>query len=104
IDARWAWQQANGEGAGVGFVDLEEDWNLDHEDLKDKRPTLSYGDNRYVMDGFSGDHGTAVLGTVVGIDNTVGIVGIAPGVTSVQVVSRYEAPGGTAESDVNVAS
>ena len=107
IGARWAWQQTNGEGAGVGFVDLEEDWNLDHEDLIAKRPTLSYGDNRYVMDGFSGDHGTAVLGTVVGVDNTVGIVGIAPGVSSVRVVSRFEASGGrgsTAESDVNVAS
>src|ERR1044072_464909 len=59
------------------------------------------------MDGFSGDHGTAVLGTVVGVDNTVGIVGIAPGVSSVRVVSRFEASGGrgsTAESDVNVAS
>ena len=104
IGARWAWKQANGDGAGVGFVDLEEDWNLDHEDLIAKSPTLSYGDNRYEMDGFSGDHGTAVLGTVVGVDNSVGIVGIAPGVSSVQVVSRYEAPGGTAESDVNVAS
>ena len=104
IGARWAWTQPNGEGANVGFVDLEEDWNLEHEDLIAKSPSLRYGDNRYVMDGFSGDHGTAVLGTVVGTDNTVGIVGTAPGVTSVRVVSRYEAPSGTAESDVNVAS
>jgi hypothetical protein len=104
IGARWAWTQANGEGAGVGFVDLEEDWNLHHEDLAAKGPTLSYGDNRYVVDGFSGDHGTAVLGTVVGIDNAVGIVGIAPAVSSVRVVSRYEASDDSAESDVNVAS
>lgn len=106
IGARWAWTQANGEGAGVGFVDLEEDWNLDHEDLIAKDPTVSFGDNRYEVDGFSGDHGTAVLGTVVGVDNNVGIVGIAPGVRSVRVVSRYEAsePETTTESDVNVAS
>jgi len=104
IGARWAWTQPNGEGARVGFVDLEEDWNLDHEDLIAKSPRLSYGDNRYVVDGFSGDHGTAVLGTVIGTDNTVGIVGTAPGVTSVRVVSRFEAPRDTAESNVNVAS
>ena len=104
IDARWAWTQANGDGAGVGFVDLEHSWNLDHEDLVAKAPTLSYGDNSY--DEFENDHGTAVLGIVVGEDNEVGIVGIAPGVSSVRVVSRYDATPdpGSEEIEVNVAS
>ena len=26
IDARWAWTQPNGEGAGVGVIDLEQGW------------------------------------------------------------------------------
>ena len=40
IDARWAWTQLNGEGAGVGFVDLEQGWFLNHEDYASKSPTL----------------------------------------------------------------
>ena len=106
IDARWAWTQTNGAGAGVGFVDLEQAWNLNHEDLIDKGPTLSYGDNRYGVNGFPDHHGTAVLGTVVGVDNGVGIVGVAPEVSSVRVVSRFELSTDPAveSTDQNIAS
>src|SRR5829696_1784867 len=90
IDARWAWTQANGEGAGVGFIDLERGWNLNHEDLIAKAPALIFNDNLNVDD--IRQHGTAVLGVVAGVDNDVGIVGVAPGVSSVRVVSRYHAP------------
>ena len=90
IDARWAWTQADGEGAGVGFIDLERGWNLHHEDLIAKAPALIFNDNHNVGD--IGHHGTAVLGVVAGVDNDVGIVGVAPGVSSVRVVSRYHAP------------
>jgi serine protease len=99
IDARWAWAQANGEGAGVGFVDLERGWNLNHEDLIAKTPSLIFNDNiDDVID--VRDHGTAVLGIVGGVDNKKGIVGVAPGVTSVRVVSEYEA---ASETDGHVA-
>jgi hypothetical protein len=37
-----------------------------------------------------------VLGVIAGVDNTRGIVGIAPAVASVRVVSHYEAAGDTA--------
>lgn len=96
IDARWAWTQLNGEGAGVGFIDLEQGWFLSHEDLTAKSPTLIFNDNRDGVGTYKGDHGTAVLGEVVGIDNTVGVVGIAPAVSWVRVVSHYEAATGTA--------
>ncbi|MCI0505048.1 MAG: hypothetical protein L0Z73_02960, partial [Gammaproteobacteria bacterium] len=46
IDARWAWTQMNGEGAGVGFVDLEQGWFPGHEDYASKSPAIVYGDNR----------------------------------------------------------
>ncbi len=36
INARWAWTQPNGEGAGVGFVDLEQGWFPNHEDFASK--------------------------------------------------------------------
>lgn len=86
IDARWAWNQPNCEGAGVGFVDMEFGWYLNHEDFAGKSPNLIFGDfNPAGM-----DHGTAVLGVAVADDNNVGVVGIAPTVSSVSVSSCYE--------------
>ncbi len=96
IDARWAWTQPNGEGAGVGVVDLEQGWFPGHEDITAKTPTLIFNDNRDGIGGYKGNHGTAVLGEIVGVDNTLGVVGIAPAVTSVQMVSHYEAGTNTA--------
>ena len=91
IDARWAWTQPNGEGAGVGFVDLEQGWFLNHEDFASKSPSLIYGDNMDGVGTYKGYHGTAVLGEVIADDNTVGVVGIAPSVSSVSVASHYDA-------------
>lgn len=96
IDARWAWTQANSEGAGVAVVDLEQGWFPNHEDLVAKTPTLIYGDNRDGVSGYKGDHGTAVLGEMIAEDNTRGVVGIAPAVTSVRMVSHYELASDTA--------
>ncbi|SER75593.1 Subtilase family protein [Nitrosomonas sp. Nm51] len=90
IDARWAWTQLNGEGAGVGFVDLEQGWFLNHEDYANKSPALLYGDNRDGIGTYVGNHGTAVLGEVSADDNTVGVVGIAPSVSSVNVTSHWD--------------
>jgi serine protease len=90
IDARWAWTQANGDGAGVGFVDLEQGWIPTHEDLTAKTPTLIFNSNMNGVGTYVGNHGTAVLGEVVGVDNTLGVVGIATGVTSVRMTSHYD--------------
>jgi len=84
IDALFAWQFTN--GAGVGFVDLEQGWYPAHKDLNLISPVL-FGYN-WVDDD---DHGTSVLGIVVGNDNNIGVVGIAPGVSSVKLTSRYDA-------------
>lgn len=81
IDARWAWNAAD--GAGIGFVDLEQGWTLNHEDLVSAGITLISGVNQ----AYHG-HGTAVLGEVVAVDNTRGGVGIAPG-ASARVVSQF---------------
>ena len=61
------------DGTGIGLVDLEAGWNLNHEDLPSPPPPV-YNLNRPV-----GNHGTAVLGIIVGQDNGKGIVGLAPG-------------------------
>ena len=96
IDARWAWTQPNGEGAGVGVVDLEQGWFLNHEDYTSKAPSLLFGDNRDGVGTYVGNHGTAVLGEIIADDNTRGVVGIAPSVSSAQVTSHYDAATNTA--------
>ncbi|HYH45008.1 MAG TPA: S8 family peptidase, partial [Thermoanaerobaculia bacterium] len=85
IDARWAWSRVA--GSGITFVDLEQGWDLAHEDLV--RAGIS------IISGLDQDYpgyGTAVLGEVVGVDNTVGGVGIAPAV-SARVVSQWRENG-----------
>jgi len=88
IDARWAWTQANGEGADVRVVDLEQGWILNHQDLPG--PGLHYGDNRNGVGGYIGNHGTAVLGEIAAVDNQIGVIGIAPRLSSINVVSHYD--------------
>lgn len=84
INAEFAWTVAGGDGAGQGVVDLEGGWTLDHEDLTAHGATVLFGT---VLDG-SRYHGTAVLGEICAVDNTVGVVGIAPNVASVNVTSH----------------
>jgi serine protease len=91
IDAYYAWSRNNGNGNGVGIIDLEQGWIPNHEDLKDKNPLLIFNDNLDGIGDYKGNHGTAVLGEIIGVDNEVGIIGIAPGISSVRMVSHYEA-------------
>src|SRR5437588_301744 len=58
IDVRWAWAQAD--GSGVGFVDMERGWTLNHEDLVAAGISIISGINN----DYTG-HGTAVLGEVL---------------------------------------
>jgi hypothetical protein len=90
IDARWAWTQASN-GTGMQFIDLEEGWFLEHEDLPNGIQVICNDnlDNDIVR-----DHGTAVLGAIAGKNNDRGIVGIAPG-ASVSLVSHFKAVEGT---------
>ncbi len=85
IDARYAWTFSGGDGAGQRIVDLEQGWTLGHEDIDAHGATLLHGTLR----DSSRSHGTAVLGEICAEDNTVGCVGIAPNVASVDVVSYH---------------
>ena len=84
IDARFAWSNPGGDGEGVQFIDIEQGWTLDHEDLIGKGITLITGENDRAW-----HHGTNVLGVVAGVDNTIGGVGIAPNVSSARVASVF---------------
>ncbi|WP_298577247.1 S8 family peptidase [uncultured Luteimonas sp.] len=81
IDARWAWSRSDGDGVTV--IDMEQGWTLNHEDLQAAAIDLISGQNR----AWHG-HGTAVLGELAGVDNTIGVVGIAPGART-RVVSEW---------------
>ena len=75
------------DGAGIGLVDLEAGWNLDHQDLPRPLPPV-FNQNRA-----PGNHGAAVLGVIVGRDNAKGIVGLAPGARVLKVVSHIKSTG-----------
>jgi peptidoglycan hydrolase-like protein with peptidoglycan-binding domain len=84
IDSHFAWALRGGDGESLMFVDLEQGWTLNHEDLVNKGITIISGvNNRFFA------HGTNVLGEIAGVDNNVGIVGIGPNLDSVQVVSQW---------------
>ena len=87
IDARYAWGFAGGDGAGQTVVDIEQGWTLNHEDLAAHGATQLNG----TIVNTSRAHGTAVLGQLCALDNTVGCVGFAPNVANVFVASRNRA-------------
>jgi len=74
VDAIHGWQIEGGTGLNIAFADIEDSWDLNHEDL------LSATIQRASTFGSDPDltHGTAVLGIVLAGDNGVGIVGVAP--------------------------
>lgn len=84
IDAEYAWTIAGGDGTGQNFIDIEWGWTLNHEDLAAHGATLLSGLNN----GYEG-HGTAVLGQVAAVDNTLGCVGITPALASVNVIGQW---------------
>jgi serine protease len=104
IDAQWAWAQANGDGAGVGLADLEDGWNVKHQDLAAANPSVIVGVNRIVNVGnppyspaigndpnfFSWNHGTSALGVIGARDNAVGVVGIAPAAGPIRLASVWD--------------
>jgi hypothetical protein len=72
IDARYAWTVAGGAGANVRVVDVEGGWRTTHEDM----PTLFRQGGTQFSDLSWRNHGTAVLGEIVGAPNGYGVTGI----------------------------
>jgi subtilisin family serine protease len=73
INAMVAWEYLGGQGEGISVCDIEGDWNFKHEDL----PSITHFGGDLLGGGWK-DHGTAVLGEIVGKPNKSGICGIAP--------------------------
>lgn len=87
IDAVYAWGIPGGNGASIGFVDIERGWTLNHKDLAAASIGIISGINQ---DHFG--HGTSVLGMLVAGGDDSGCVGMVPRATA-RVVSQFQ-PGG----------
>ncbi|MGE0028142.1 MAG: S8 family serine peptidase [Thermoleophilia bacterium] len=91
IDAAFAWTRFGGDGTGVRVVDVEGDCRFDHEDLVDAAIALSQGRRSGLASEI--DHGTGVLGLLVGGDNALGGVGIVPRATALLASDRRAGDG-----------
>lgn len=91
VDALYAWSVPGGSGTGVHIVDVEGAWRTTHEDL----PPLFHAGGGQIADLGWRNHGTAVLGEMVGKPNGLGVTGIAhgaiPGVESIAAQSTASA-------------
>jgi len=73
IDAKYAWTVGGGKGLNVKVVDIEGGWRTTHEDM----PALFTQIGTQYNDIGWRNHGTAVLGEIVGVANAYGVTGIA---------------------------
>jgi len=74
IDAEDAWTRPGGRGEGVFLVDIEYDWRDTHEDLESALGQFYCSTPNFAQEI---EHGTAVIGEIIGGDNGYGITGIA---------------------------
>jgi hypothetical protein len=86
IDAVFAWSQPGGDGLGQHFVDVEQGWTFNHEDLAARQIPLING----TISPPTRAHGTSVLGEICASDNKLGGIGIVP---SLQTVAASSASG-----------
>ncbi|HVG18352.1 MAG TPA: S8 family serine peptidase [Blastocatellia bacterium] len=83
MDIRYAWTLPGGRGENVRIVDIEYNWNLNHNDLLHVTSDLFIfvkGVNplpEQVLNEGNKNHGTAVLGELVAAPDGVGVTGIA---------------------------
>lgn len=77
INARYAWNFPGGRGEETFIVDIEYDWYDTHEDL-----TRAAGRKlAFTPNGNYPEHGTAVLGEMIGDDDRWGVTGLVPEAT-----------------------
>lgn len=80
VDADWAHTQPGGDGSSVMVIDIEGAWKLDHEDL-DAAANGNFG-GTMTNDLSWRNHGTAVLGEMIGSNSGYGVTGICYGATA----------------------
>ncbi len=73
VDALYAWTVNGGNGRNVRIVDVEGGWRTTHEDM----PAMFHAGGTQINDVGWRNHGTAVLGVMVGVSNAYGVTGIS---------------------------
>ena len=102
IDAGFAAGVPGGKGELLWVFDLEYSWNTSHEDLSKARAAGALILNGTPSTAFSDDHGTAVLGELVGDENGFGVTGIVPN-TTIRLVNTNTTQGWNIPNAVNLA-
>jgi hypothetical protein len=78
VDADFTRQDPRLRGGGVKIVDLEYNWNPFHEDLQLDWSTDLGGGQFVREESFGDEHGTAVFGELVAVENEYGVTGGVP--------------------------
>jgi len=93
IDARFAWTLTGGKGNLVRIIDVEGAWRFTHEDLVVNQGGVIAGTPSTDI-GWR-NHGTAVIGTFGGDENTIGVTGISPNANT-RAISIFGSTGSAA--------
>jgi serine protease len=94
IGVAYAAKVAGGQGDRVKIFDVEFDWNTSHEDLgRAASARISVGSPTAPHGKSDIDHGTAVLGELIGTPNSFGVTGIAPR-SAIGLVNTFDAAAG----------
>lgn len=89
VNAPQVWP--NFSGTGVVVADLDTGVDIGHPDLPVPTLTASFVTDETVLDGHG--HGTHTAGTICALDNTIGVVGVAPQVSL--IVGKVLSNGGS---------
>jgi subtilisin family serine protease len=103
VNAPDFWDRYGTKGGGVKVCVIDTGLRATHEDIKDLELSGSDGNNvisEWYEDGNS--HGTHVTGTIAGVDNNIGVVGVAPE-ASIHVVRVFNDNGQFTASSLVVA-
>lgn len=78
LDMNALWARGDARGAGIRVADCEYWFNPDHEDLCGVVPEPGQTPRPEIISYGWHEHGTAVLGELVGADNGYGVLGLVP--------------------------
>ncbi|MBV9950309.1 MAG: S8 family serine peptidase [Acidimicrobiia bacterium] len=94
---------ATNRGSAVQITDIEYSWNRSHEDLDAAAPSDVLIANGTPVDPFTdNDHGTAVLGELVGTRDALGVTGVATD-AQLRLINAYNTHGYELTNAINLA-